>query len=103
MPSCHFAVDSRNEGDVAACDLGQVRMLEQEVWRKGSESNGVFTDYQPQCTDLQGDLNSNFTGLQWVFGTTRRLPALTRRLATAYSLIEEIVGGFVEDYGERRR
>ena len=27
MPSCHIAVDAKNEGDVPARDFGQVRML----------------------------------------------------------------------------
>jgi hypothetical protein len=33
-----------------------------------------------------------------VFGTTRHLPALIRRAHSAYSVIEEFVEGFVEDF-----
>jgi hypothetical protein len=59
---------------------------------------GSFADCQPQCPDLQGDFNTGFTGVQAVFGTTHHLPALTRHLLAAYSVIEEIVEGFVEDF-----
>jgi hypothetical protein len=64
--------------------------------RQGSESNAVFTDCQPQYPDLQGDFNADFTGLQEVSDTIRRLPDLTRHVHSAYSVIEEIVEGFVE-------
>src|ERR1035438_5053395 len=66
---------------------------------KGSESNDVFTDYQPQYPDLQGDFNFDFTGVQAVFNTIRQLPDLIRHLPAYYSVIEEIVEGFVEGYG----
>jgi hypothetical protein len=64
--------------------------------RRGSESNEVFTDCQPQYPDLQGDFNSDFTGLQEVSDAIRRLPDLTRHIHGAYSVIEEFVEGFVE-------
>ncbi|MGA3283420.1 MAG: hypothetical protein ABSD57_03030 [Verrucomicrobiota bacterium] len=67
-------------------------------WRRGSESNGVFTDYQPQYPDLQGDFNADFTGLQEVSDTIRQLPDLTHHLPAYYSVIEEIVEGFVEGF-----
>ena len=60
------------------------------------ESNGVFTDCQPQYPDSQGDFNADFTGLQEVSDPIRQLPDLTRHLTAYYSVIEEIVEGFVE-------
>jgi hypothetical protein len=69
-----------------------------KTWRRGSESNGVFTDCQPQYPDLQGYFNTGFTGLQAVFITIRHLPDLTRQIPAAYSVIEEIVEGFVEEF-----
>src|ERR1019366_9608253 len=69
-----------------------------ESWRRGSESNGVFTDYQPQYPDLQGHSSIDSKGLQAVFGTTRHLPDLTRHIPVAHSVIEEIVEGFVEGF-----
>src|ERR1039457_1883262 len=67
-------------------------------WRRGSESNGVFTDYQPQYPDLQGHSSIDSKGLQAVFGITRHLPDLTRHIPVAHSVIEEIVEGFVEGF-----
>jgi hypothetical protein len=64
--------------------------------RRGSESNEVFIDYQPQYPDLQGYFNADFTGLQAVFSTIRSLPDLTRNLPAFYSVIEEIVEGFLD-------
>ena len=61
---------------------------------KGSESNDVFISRQPRYPDLQGYFNIDSKGAQAVFGTTRHLPALTRHLHPAYSVIEEIVEGF---------
>jgi hypothetical protein len=46
----------------------------------------------------RGYFNTGFTGHQAVFCTTRHLLDLTRRIPTAYSVIEEIVEGFVEGY-----
>ena len=66
--------------------------------RRGSESNAVFPDCQPQYPDLQGYFNSDFTGVQALFGTIRHVPDLTRHLPAAYSVIEEIVEGFVEGF-----
>jgi hypothetical protein len=66
--------------------------------RRGSESNEVFTDCQPQYPDLQGDFSADFTGLQEVSDTIRHLPDLTRHIYGAYSVIEEIVEGFVEGF-----
>jgi hypothetical protein len=63
---------------------------------RGSESNDVLTGCQPQYPDLQGYFNIDSKGLQAVFGTTRHLPALTHRIHPTYSVIEEIVEGFVE-------
>ena len=40
-------------------------------WRRRSESNEVFTDYQPQYPDLQGDFNADFTVLQAVSNIIR--------------------------------
>jgi hypothetical protein len=65
-------------------------------WRRGSESNDVFIGCQPQYPDLQGFYNIDFTAFQEVFVTTRHLPDLTRHLHPAYSVIEEIVEGFIE-------
>jgi hypothetical protein len=65
-------------------------------WRRGSESNGAFTDCQPQYPDFQGYFNTGFTGVQAVFDTIRHIPGLTRRIPAAYPVIEEIVEGFVE-------
>ena len=62
------------------------------------ESNGVFTDYQPQYPDLQGYFNAGFAGVQAVFITIRQLPDLTHHLPPYYSVIEEIVEGFVEGF-----
>ena len=63
-----------------------------------SESNGAFTDYQPRYPNLQGDFNAGFTGVQEVSNTIGPLPDLTRHLHPAYSIIEEIVEGFVEGF-----
>jgi len=63
------------------------------------ESNDVFTDYQPQYPDLQGYFNTGFARVQAAFSTTRHLPHLTRHKHRAYSVIEEIVEGFVEGFG----
>jgi hypothetical protein len=51
-----------------------------------------------QYPDLQGYFNIDFTGLQELSGTIRHIPALTRHLHPAYSVIEEIVEGFVEGF-----
>jgi hypothetical protein len=67
-------------------------------WRRGSESNEVFTDDQPQYPDLRGNINAVFTGVQEVSVTIRALPDLTRQSPVAYSVIEEFVEGFVEDF-----
>jgi hypothetical protein len=40
-----------------------------KIWRRSTESNGVFTDYQPQYPDLQGGFYAGFTGLQEVSDT----------------------------------
>jgi hypothetical protein len=64
--------------------------------RRGSESNEFFTDNQPQYPDLLSNLKVDFTGPQAVFCTIRQLPDLTRNLPALYSVIEEIVEGFVE-------
>jgi hypothetical protein len=69
-----------------------------KTWRRGSESNEVFTGCQPQYPDLQGYFNIDPKGFQAVFGTTRHLPALTRNAHPAYSVVEEIVEGFVEGF-----
>src|SRR5665647_533543 len=66
--------------------------------RRGSESNGVFTDCQPQYPDLQGYFNPDLTRVQALFITIRYLPDLTRHIPAAYSVIEEIVEGFVEAF-----
>jgi hypothetical protein len=65
--------------------------------RRGSESNDIFTGCQPQYPDLQGYFNIDSKGLQAIFVTTRHLQALTRHAHGTYSVIEEIVEGFVED------
>ena len=67
-------------------------------WRRGSESNGVFTECQPQYPDLQGDFNTGFTGVQAHFDTIRLNPPPTRHAPAAYPVIEEIVEGFVEGF-----
>jgi hypothetical protein len=66
--------------------------------RRGSESNGAFTDCQPQYPDLQGHFNIGFTELQSLSDTVRHMPNLTRRTPTTYSVIEEIIEGFVEGF-----
>jgi hypothetical protein len=50
---------------------------------------------------LQRDFNSDFTGVQEAFGTIRSLSDLTRHLPTFYSVIDEIVEGFVEVFWDR--
>jgi hypothetical protein len=65
--------------------------------------NEVFTDCQPQYPDLQAHFKPVFISVQTPFETIRYAPALTRRTHGFYSLIEEIVEGFVEDFGERKR
>ena len=67
-------------------------------WRRGSESNDVFTDNQPQYPDLQSNFDIDSKGLQAVSSTTRHLPDLTRHLHPAHPVIEEIVEGFVESF-----
>jgi hypothetical protein len=69
-----------------------------KTWRRGSESNEVFTDCQPQYPDLQSHFNADFTRPQKVSDTIRQLPDLTRHIPVAYSVIEEIVEGFVEGF-----
>jgi hypothetical protein len=66
--------------------------------RRGSESNEVFTDNQPQYPDLRGNINAVIKGVQEVSTTIRELPDLTRQSPVAYSVIEEIVEGFVEGF-----
>jgi hypothetical protein len=44
------------------------------------------------------DFNIDSTGVQEVFATTRHAPALTRHVHPAYSVIEEFVEGFVEEF-----
>ena len=73
-------------------------MHKHRSWRRGSESNEVFTDCQPQYPDLQGYFNADFTEVQEVFNTIRQLPDLTRHLPVSYSVIEEIVEDFVEGF-----
>jgi hypothetical protein len=68
------------------------------AWRRRSESNGVFTDCQPQYPDLQGYFSSGFTGVQALYETIRHLPDLTRHIPAAHTVIEEIVEGFVEGF-----
>jgi hypothetical protein len=70
------------------------------IQRRGSESNDTITGCQPQYLDLYEYFNIDSKGVQVVFGTTRHLPALTRRAHPAHSLIEEIIKGFVEDLDE---
>jgi hypothetical protein len=55
-----------------------------------------LTGYQPQSPDLQENFKADFMAVQEVFVTTRPLPDLTRHMHGTYSVIEEIVGGFVE-------
>jgi hypothetical protein len=71
---------------------------EYHFWRRGSESNGVFTDCQPQYPDFQGHFNTGFAGIQALFITIPSLPDLTRHIPAAYPVIEEIVEGFVEAF-----
>jgi hypothetical protein len=58
----------------------------------------TFNDCLPQSSDLQGNFNIDSKGVQAVSVTTRHLPALTRHAHGAYSVIEEIVEGFIEGY-----
>jgi hypothetical protein len=66
--------------------------------RQRSKSKEVFTDSQPQYPDLQGFFNIDSKGLQTVFGTPRHLPDKKHHIHPAYSVIEEIVEGFVEGF-----
>jgi hypothetical protein len=66
--------------------------------RRGSESNGVFTNCQPQYPDLLGYFNLDSTGVQGPFDTTRHLPDVPRHIHPAYSVIEEIVEEIVEGF-----
>ena len=47
---------------------------------------------------LRGNSNAVFKRVQEVSAAIRQLPDLTRHLPIAYSVIEEIVEGFVEDF-----
>jgi hypothetical protein len=67
-------------------------------WKRGSESNDISNGCQPQYPDVQGYFNIDSKGLQAVFGITRHLTALTCHAHPAYSVIEEIVEGFVEGF-----
>jgi hypothetical protein len=49
--------------------------------------------------DLQGNFNIDFTGVQAVSDTILLNPPPTRHTPAAYSVIEEIVEGFVEGFG----
>jgi hypothetical protein len=69
-----------------------------KTWRRGAESNDVFTGCQPQYPDLQGYFSIDYKRLQADLVTTRHLPALTPRAHAAYSVIEEFVEGFVEGF-----
>jgi hypothetical protein len=66
------------------------------AWRRGSESNGAFTDNQPQYPDFERNFTPDFTRLQASFTTTPHAPDLTCHAHGYYSVIEEIVEGFVE-------
>jgi len=65
------------------------------MWRGANE---VFTDDEPQYPDLPGDINTVFKGVREVSATIRALPGLTRQSPVAYSVIEEIIEGFVEGF-----
>ena len=67
-------------------------------FRRGSESNEVFPGNQPQHLDFLRCLNAGFIGAQAIFNTARHLPYLKRHLFPLYSIIEEIVEGFVERF-----
>jgi hypothetical protein len=47
---------------------------------------------------LRGNFNADLTRVQAVSNTIRQLSDLTRHLPAAYSVIEEIVEGFVESF-----
>ena len=68
------------------------------ICRRGSESDEALTGNLPAYPDLQGHFNADFTGVQAVFSTIRQLSCLTRRTPGFYSVIEEIVEGFVEGF-----
>jgi hypothetical protein len=74
----------------------QLRFFTKKHLRRRPESNAVFSGCQPQYPDLQGDFNTDFKWVQALFGTTRHLPALTRHIPGACSVIEEIVEGFLK-------
>src|ERR1035438_8211033 len=76
----------------------QLRFFTKKHLRRRPESNAVFSGCQPQYPDLQGDFNTDFKWVQALFGTTRHLPALTRHIPGACSVIEEIVEDFVEGF-----
>ena len=80
----------------AGFTLIELLVLFSTTWRRGSESNAVFTDFQHQYPDLRAFSTIDFKGVQALFVTTRPLPALTSRVHPAYSVIEEIVEAFVE-------
>ncbi len=60
--------------------------------------NDVFTDHQPQYPDLQAHFDIDSKGVQAVFITAHHIPALTRHMPAAYSVIEEIVESFIEGF-----
>jgi hypothetical protein len=51
----------------------------------------------------KSQFNADFTGVQAVSDTIRPLPALTRHVHPYYSVIEEIVEGFVEGFETKQR
>jgi hypothetical protein len=63
-----------------------------------SESKEVLSGCQPQYPNLQGYFSFDYAGVHVDFSTTRHLPDLTRYKPAAYSVIEEIVEGFIEGF-----
>ena len=63
---------NRNVWKAASSELSHFELeCTHFIWRRGSESNGVFTDCQPQYPDLRGYFNADFTGVQALFDTIR--------------------------------
>jgi hypothetical protein len=86
----------------AADVIGSVALpLHPAGWRKESvKFLTIFLNRHPEFTEMipnaRLNLKADFTWFQELFSTTRPPPDLTRHLHAYYSVIEEILEGFVE-------
>jgi hypothetical protein len=82
-------------------DLGQASLIAHTTNQRLEIKNllGIVEELsQPiHGRACKGSPRRSSSALIWE-STTRHLPALTRRIHVAYSVIEEIVEGFVEGY-----